>query len=61
MLILTRKVGESLMIGDNVKLSILGIKGNQIRVGIDAPIEVTIHREEVYFRIKQGSKEGLES
>ena len=52
MLILTRKVNESLIIGDDIRLTILGIKGNQIRVGIDAPSDVSIHREEVYLRIQ---------
>ena len=53
MLILTRKVNESLIIGDDVRLTILGIKGNQIRVGIDAPSHVSIHREEIYLRIQE--------
>lgn len=51
MLILTRKVGERLVIGDVVTVSVLGVKGNQIRVGIDAPHEVQVHREEIYKRI----------
>ncbi len=53
MLILTRKTGEALRIGDDVTLTILGIKGNTIRIGISAPDEVSIHREEVYLRIKK--------
>ena len=53
MLILTRRNGESLMIGDDVKITILGIKGNQVRIGIDAPREVEVHREEIYERIKR--------
>ncbi len=52
MLILTRRVGETIMIGEDVKVTILGVKGNQVRVGIDAPKEVGVHREEVYDRIK---------
>jgi len=52
MLILTRRVGETLMVGDEVTVSVLGIKGNQIRIGINAPKEVGVHREEIYERIK---------
>ncbi len=51
MLVLTRRVGERLIIGDDVTISILSIKGNQVRIGIDAPAEVMIHREEIYKRI----------
>lgn len=51
MLVLTRRVGERLIIGDDVTISILSIKGNQVRIGIDAPSEVMIHREEIYKRI----------
>ena len=53
MLILTRRIGETLVIGDEVNVTVLGIKGNQIRIGVDAPSEVTVHREEIYQRIKQ--------
>ena len=53
MLILTRRVGETLMIGDEVKLTVLGVKGNQVRIGVDAPRDVTVHREEIYDRIKK--------
>ena len=53
MLILTRRVGETLVIGDDVNVTVLGVKGNQIRIGVDAPREVTVHREEIYQRIKQ--------
>jgi carbon storage regulator len=53
MLILTRRVGETLMIGNNVTLTVLGIKGNQVRLGINAPKEVEVHREEIYVRIQQ--------
>jgi len=52
MLILTRKVGESLVIGDDVSITLLGIKGNQVRIGVDAPKSVSVHREEIYNRIK---------
>lgn len=54
MLILTRRVGETLMIGDNVAVTVLGVKGNQVRVGITAPKDVTVHREEIYERAKAG-------
>ncbi len=51
MLILTRRVGEALMIGDNISISVLGVKGNQVRIGIDAPKEVAVHREEIFKKI----------
>ncbi|MDP7522582.1 MAG: carbon storage regulator CsrA [Arenicellales bacterium] len=53
MLILTRRVGETLNIGDEVKVTVLGVKGNQVRIGIDAPKSVAVHREEIYSRIKE--------
>jgi carbon storage regulator len=59
MLILTRRVGESLVIGDDVNVTVLGIKGNQVRIGVDAPKEVAVHREEIYQRIQQ-EQEGSE-
>jgi carbon storage regulator len=54
MLILTRRVGETVMIGDEVTITVLGVKGNQVRVGINAPKSVAVHREEIYERIARG-------
>lgn len=53
MLILTRKVGETLVIGDDVTVTVLGVKGNQVRIGVDAPRDVTVHREEIAQRVRQ--------
>ncbi|GAB5380255.1 MAG: carbon storage regulator CsrA [Aliiglaciecola sp.] len=57
MLILTRRVGETLMVGDEVTVTVLGVKGNQVRIGVNAPKEVSVHREEIYMRI-QAEKNG---
>lgn len=57
MLILTRKSGESLMIGEDVSVTVLGVKGNQVRIGINAPKDISVHREEVFDKIKDKSEE----
>jgi carbon storage regulator len=54
MLILTRRVGESVVIGEDVTVTVLGVKGNQVRIGINAPKHVAVHREEIFERIKSG-------
>jgi carbon storage regulator len=58
MLILTRRVGETLMIGDEVTVTVLGVKGNQVRIGVNAPRDVAVHREEIYERIKREQTTG---
>lgn len=59
MLILTRRVGETLMVGDEVTVTVLGVKGNQVRIGVNAPKDVSVHREEIYDRIqKENDKDG---
>jgi len=59
MLILTRKIGETVVIGDEITLTVLGVKGNQVRVGVKAPRDVSVHREEVYMRINDDAVFGL--
>ena len=61
MLILTRKLGESITIGDDIKITILGVRGRQVRLGIIAPQKVTIHREEIYFKIQTENKRAVEN
>ncbi|OGT46678.1 MAG: carbon storage regulator [Gammaproteobacteria bacterium RIFCSPHIGHO2_12_FULL_38_11] len=58
MLILTRRISESIMIGDDVKITVLGVKGNQVRLGIDAPKDVSVHREEIFDRIRNEGDKG---
>ena len=53
MLILTRRVGETIVVGDDVKITVLGVKGNQVRIGVNAPKSVSVHREEIFNRIQQ--------
>jgi len=58
MLILTRRVGETVMIGNEVTVTVLGVKGNQVRIGVNAPKDVSVHREEIYERIKREEDQG---
>lgn len=58
MLILTRRVAETVMIGDEVTITVLGVKGNQVRIGINAPKSVSVHREEIYERIRRERQQG---
>ena len=58
MLVLTRRIGETMIIGDDVNITVLGVKGNQIRLGINAPESISVHREEIYQKIKQEQGRG---
>lgn len=58
MLILTRRVGETIVVGDDVKITVLGVKGNQVRIGVNAPKSVSVHREEIFNRIQQEQEQG---
>jgi carbon storage regulator len=61
MLILTRRIGETLMVGDDVSITVLGVKGNQVRIGVNAPKDVGVHREEIYQRIQKEKSGGSPS
>ncbi|MBU1318660.1 MAG: carbon storage regulator CsrA [candidate division Zixibacteria bacterium] len=61
MLILTRKLGESITIGDNIKVTVLGIYGRQVRLGIEAPLKVVVHREEIYVKIQNENRKASET
>lgn len=58
MLILTRRIGEKVRIGDDIELVVLGVKGNQVRLGVEAPKDVSVHREEIYQRIQKDKEKG---
>ncbi|MDU2549928.1 MAG: carbon storage regulator CsrA [Haemophilus parainfluenzae] len=60
MLILTRKVGESVLIGDDISITVLSVRGNQVKLGVQAPKEVSVHREEIFQRIQQSKDEHID-
>ena len=60
MLILTRKVGESVLVGDDISITVLSVRGNQVKLGVQAPKEVSVHREEIYQRIQQSKDEHID-
>lgn len=59
MLILTRRIGETLMVGDEVTITVLGVKGNQVRIGVNAPREVAVNREEIYLKMQKEHGENI--
>ena len=61
MLVFTRRIGERFMIGDDVNITVLGVKGKQVRLGVDAPKEVSVHREEIYLRIQNAPQQNSSS
>jgi carbon storage regulator len=61
MLILTRRIGETLMVGDEVTITVLGVKGNQVRIGINAPKDLAVHREEIYEKIQREKDDAFNS
>lgn len=61
MLILTRRIGESLYLGDSIKITVLGVQGKQIKIGLEVPDDMTVYREEVYLRVLKANQEALES
>ena len=58
MLILSRRIGETLIVGDDVNITVLGVKGNHVRLGINAPLSIPVHREEIYLKIKKEEEQG---